>query len=85
MALCAHPAIKNDSGAILSARDGTIFVADADRGDGRRFIVRADEKLTAFIELELAIRAGQPSKLGTHHSLKCPSCPCVSITLPDSS
>jgi hypothetical protein len=29
----------------------TIFVADAHRGDGKRFIVRADEKLTAFVEL----------------------------------
>ena len=26
------------------------------RGDGNRFIVRADEKLTAFVELESAIR-----------------------------
>jgi len=34
----------------------TFFVADAHRGDGKRFIVRADEKLTAFIELELTIR-----------------------------
>jgi hypothetical protein len=33
-----------------------IFVADAQRGEGKRFIVRADEKLTAFIELESAIR-----------------------------
>jgi hypothetical protein len=33
----------------------TIFVADAHRDDGRRFIVRADEKLTAFVELERAI------------------------------
>jgi hypothetical protein len=32
----------------------TIFVADAHRGDGKRFIVRADEKLTAFAELESA-------------------------------
>jgi hypothetical protein len=30
----------------------TIFVADAHRGDGNRFIVRADEKLSAFVELE---------------------------------
>jgi len=29
-----------------------IFVADAHRGDGKRFIVRAHEKLTAFLELE---------------------------------
>jgi len=28
----------------------------ADRDDGKRFVVRADEKLTAFIELESAIR-----------------------------
>jgi len=34
-----------------------IFVADAHRGDGRRFIVRADEKLTAFVELESVVRA----------------------------
>jgi len=34
----------------------TIFVADAHRGDGKRFVVRADEKLTAFIEPESAIR-----------------------------
>jgi hypothetical protein len=33
----------------------TIFVADAHRADGHRFIVRADEKLTAFAELESAI------------------------------
>jgi len=31
---------------------------DAHRGDGKRFVVRADEKLTAFLELETAIRAG---------------------------
>jgi hypothetical protein len=29
-----------------------IFVVDAHRDDGRRFVVRADEKLTAFLELE---------------------------------
>jgi hypothetical protein len=26
------------------------------RDDGKRFVVRADEKLTAFVELETAIR-----------------------------
>ena len=35
----------------------TIFVADGHRGDGKRFVVRADEKVTAFIELEWAISA----------------------------
>jgi hypothetical protein len=33
-----------------------IFVVQAHR-DGKRFIVRAEEKLTAFLELETAIRA----------------------------
>jgi hypothetical protein len=28
----------------------TIWIADAHRGDGKRFIVRADGKLTAFVE-----------------------------------
>ena len=38
-------------------REGrTIWVVAADRDDGKRFVVRADEKLTAFIELESAIR-----------------------------
>jgi hypothetical protein len=32
-----------------------IFVADAHRADGKRFVVDADEKLTAFQELEAAI------------------------------
>jgi len=33
----------------------TIWIADAHR-DEKRFIARADEKLTAFLELESAIR-----------------------------
>jgi hypothetical protein len=33
-----------------------IWIADAHRDDGKRFIVRSDEKLTAFLELESAIR-----------------------------
>jgi hypothetical protein len=36
----------------------TILVADAHR-DAQRFIVRADEKLTAFLELESAIRTAE--------------------------
>jgi hypothetical protein len=34
-----------------------IFVADAHRDDGKRFVVRADEKLTAFLEIESAVQA----------------------------
>jgi hypothetical protein len=34
-------------------REGqTLWIVDAHRNDGKRFVVRADEKLTAFIELE---------------------------------
>jgi hypothetical protein len=36
----------------------TIWIADAHRADGKRFIVRADQKLTAFVELEAAICVG---------------------------
>jgi hypothetical protein len=34
----------------------TMWIADAHRDDGKRFVARADEKLTAFLELESAIR-----------------------------
>jgi hypothetical protein len=34
-----------------------IWIADAHRDDGNRFVVRADEKLSAFVELESALRA----------------------------
>jgi hypothetical protein len=34
-----------------------IWIADAHRGDGKRYVVRADEKQTAFLELESAIHA----------------------------
>jgi len=45
----------------------TIFVTDAHRGDGKRFVVRADEKLTAFLELESAIRGcGEFEKRNRH-------------------
>jgi hypothetical protein len=34
----------------------TIWIADAHRDDGKSFVVRANEKMTAFLELEAAIR-----------------------------
>jgi len=43
----------------LSAIDSnvrTTWIADAHRGDGKRYVVRADEKLTAFVELERVTR-----------------------------
>jgi len=58
---------QNDSGAILAARKTICFVlADAHCSDGKRFVVRADEKLTAFIELESAIR--RRKAIATRHS-----------------
>jgi hypothetical protein len=41
--------------ALVSAVDSrgrTIWIADAHRDDGKRFIVHADDKLSAFVELE---------------------------------
>jgi hypothetical protein len=45
----------------VSAMDSngqTIWIADVHRDNGKRFVVSADEKLTAFTELESAVRAG---------------------------
>jgi hypothetical protein len=39
----------------IDSNGGTIWIADAHRGEGKRFVVRADEKLTGFMELESAI------------------------------
>jgi hypothetical protein len=41
----------------VDSKERTIWIANAHRGDGKRFVVPADEKLTAFVELEAAIRA----------------------------
>ena len=45
---------------IPRANGRTIWIADAHRDDGKRFVVRAEEKLTVFRELEAATR-GSPS------------------------
>ena len=39
----------------LNSEGRTVWIAGAPRDDGKRFIVRADEKLTAFLELERAV------------------------------
>ena len=39
----------------LDAKGRTIWIADAHRGDGKRCVGRADEKLSAFVELESAV------------------------------
>ena len=46
--------------SVVDSRGRTIWIADAHRDDGKRFVLRADEKLTAFMELEAAIRAVRP-------------------------
>ena len=38
----------------IDSNGGTIWIADAHRGDGKRFVVRPDGKLSAFMELECA-------------------------------
>jgi hypothetical protein len=46
--------------SLLVARcldETTIWILDAHRDDGKRFVVRAEEKLTASLELESALRA----------------------------
>jgi hypothetical protein len=40
----------------IDSNGQTIFVADAHRDDGKRFIARADEKLRAFLELQQVTR-----------------------------
>jgi hypothetical protein len=41
----------------LDSRGRTIWIADAHRDDGKRFVVHAEEKLTVFLGLESVIRA----------------------------
>jgi hypothetical protein len=51
--------------AAVDSDGRTIWIVDAHRGDGKRFLVRADELLTAFVELESVIRAaGRPEDCG---------------------
>jgi hypothetical protein len=56
---------SREGGSPVSAIDSngrTIWIADAHRDNGKRFVVRADEKLTAFVELEAAMRGHQSIK-----------------------
>jgi hypothetical protein len=50
---------------LWTAKGGTIWIVDA-HGYGERFIVRADEKLTAFVELESSIRSCDELPLFRH-------------------
>ena len=41
----------------IDSNGRTIWIANAHRDDGKRFVVRSDEKLTASVKLESATRA----------------------------
>ena len=40
----------------IDSNGRTVWIAGAHRDDGKRFVARADEKLTAFVELESTTR-----------------------------
>jgi hypothetical protein len=40
----------------IDSKGRTIWIVDAHRDNGKRFVARSDEKLTAFIELERITR-----------------------------
>ena len=48
---------------VVGRKGRTMYCADAHCGDGRRFVVHADEMLTAFLELEAQCRAASKSAL----------------------
>ena len=53
------PKLRGRSENFASVPTGErVWSTDAHRGDGKRFVVHADEKLTAFLKLEAAIRTG---------------------------
>ena len=47
----------------LNREGRTTWVVDAHRDDGKRFVVHADEMLTAFLELERGTREASASPL----------------------
>jgi hypothetical protein len=40
----------------IDSKGRTIWIEDADRDNGKRFVVRSEEKLTVFLELKRATR-----------------------------
>ncbi len=48
----------------IDSKGRTIWIADAHRDDGKRFVVRADEKLREFLELESALREAPRNTVG---------------------
>lgn len=48
----------------IDSQGRTIWIVDANRGDGKHFVVRADEKLSAFVKRP----TGWPSRPNRKHS-----------------
>jgi hypothetical protein len=42
--------------AAIDSEGRTLWIVDAHRDDGKRFVVQTEEILTAFLELEAAVR-----------------------------
>jgi hypothetical protein len=67
----------------IDSNGRTIWIADAHCGDGKAFVARADDKLTAFLELESGIEgaSGWPQQLGQMTRVRSRSsrklCACV--------
>jgi hypothetical protein len=49
-------------------------VADAHRSDGKRFVVQADEKLTAFVELESGFAPSLHKIKANHRAVPAVGC-----------
>jgi hypothetical protein len=52
----------------IDSNGRTIFLADAHRGDGKRFVVRADEKLTALDTRPRAMKIGGRAMITSRRS-----------------
>ena len=50
-----HASVGVRAASALDSDGSTIWIANPHCDDGKRFVVRADEKLTAFLELQRAI------------------------------
>jgi hypothetical protein len=55
MTISAKPVGVGDCVSAIDLEARTIWIADAHCDDGQCFIVRADDNLTAFLELERAV------------------------------
>jgi len=49
--------------SVVNRAGRTTWIVDAHRDDGKRFVVRADDKLTAFLELESATKTASCTAL----------------------